>query len=125
MAGTRASRLRLVAVCMAALVALMLISVNPETQYYIDEVMESPEAYEGDVHMRGQVEPGSIDSPSSSFMLIGQAHSLIINYSSAAIPDGFDEGNTIAVKGQLVNEGESWMLLAYEIQTGCPSKYSE
>ena len=125
MAGTRASRLGLVAVCMAALVALMFVSINPETQYYIDEVMESPESHEGDVHLRGQVEPGSIDSPTSSFMLIGQVHSLSINYSGAAIPDGFNEGNTIAVKGQLVNRGESWMLMAHEIQTGCPSKYSE
>ena len=55
MAGTRASRLGLIAVCMAALVSLMFISVDPETQYYIDEVMESPEDHEGDIHLRGQL----------------------------------------------------------------------
>ena len=125
MAGTRASRLGLVAICMVALVALMFISVDPETQYYIDEVMESPESHEGDVHMRGQVELGSVDSSETSFTLIGQEHSLSIDYSGAAIPDGFDEGLTIAVKGQLVNDGGDWILLATEIQTGCPSKYSE
>ena len=125
MAGTRASRLGLVAICMVALVALMFISVDPETQYYIDEVMESPESHEGDVHMRGQVELGSVDSSGTSFTLIGQEHSLSIDYSGAAIPDGFDEGLTIAVKGQLVNDDGDWILLATEIQTGCPSKYSE
>ncbi len=125
MAGTRASRLGLVAVCMAVLVALMFISVDPETQYYIDEVMDSPQDYEGDVHMRGQVGPGTIDSSTSSFILIGIEHSLSIDYSAAAIPDGFEEGHTIAVKGQLMNNGASWILIANEIQTGCPSKYSE
>lgn len=125
MAGTRASRLALVSVCMAALVALMFISVDPETQYYIDEVMDSPQNHEGDIHMRGQVEPDSINSSTSFFMLIGIEHSLSIDYSGAAIPDGFDEGITIAVKGQLVNENGNWILKANEIQTGCPSKYSE
>jgi len=125
MAGTRASRLGLVAVCMAALVALMFVSIEPSTQYYIDEVMKTPENYEGDVHLRGQVEPGSIDSSMSSFMLIGIEHSLIIDFSGAAIPDGFDEGHTIAIKGQLLNSEQGWILMAKEIQTGCPSKYSE
>ena len=125
MAGTRASRLGLVAVCMAVLVALMFISVDPETQYYIDEVMDSPQDYEGDVHMRGQVGPGTMDSATSSFILIGIEHSLSVDYSGAAIPDGFEEGHTIAIKGQLMNTGASWILVANEIQTGCPSKYSE
>ena len=125
MAGTRASRLGLVAISMACLVALMFISVNPETQYYIDEVMESPQDYEGDVHLRGQVEPGSINSTSSLFTLIGIEYSLKIDYSGAAIPDGFDEGHTIALKGQLLYENGDWILNAIEIQTGCPSKYSE
>ncbi|MBO77336.1 MAG: hypothetical protein CME17_07855 [Gemmatimonadetes bacterium] len=125
MAGTRASRLGIVAVCMAALVALMFVSIEPNTQYYIDEVMESPEDYEGNIHLRGQVEPGSIDSSMSLFMLIGIEYSLSIDYSGAAIPDGFDEGHTIAIKGQLVNSGHGWILMAKEIQTGCPSKYSE
>ena len=119
------SRLGLLAVFMGILVTLMFVSVDPQTQYYIDEVMDSPEGHEGDVHLRGQVEPGSINSSSNSFMLIGLEHSLRIDFSRAAIPDGFDEGNTIAVKGQLVVVEGSWILMAYEIQTGCPSKYSE
>jgi len=110
---------------MAALVALMFVSIEPNTQYYIDEVMKTPEDFEGDVHLRGQVEPGSIDSSMSSFMLIGIEHSLIIDFSGAAIPDGFDEGHTIAIKGQLLNSEKGWILMAKEIQTGCPSKYSE
>ena len=100
---------------MAILVTLMFVSVDPETQYYIDEVMDSPEGHEGEVHLRGQVEPGSINSSSTSFILIGLEHALRIDFSRAAIPDGFDEGNTIAVKGQLVNEEGSWILMALSL----------
>ena len=41
----------------------------------------------------------------------------------AAVPDGFSEGKTIAVKGTLSSSSGDWILYAKEIQTGCPSKY--
>ena len=40
-----------------------------------------------------------------------------------AVPDGFEEGRMIAVKGNLIQDGEMWIIDAKEIQTGCPSKY--
>jgi cytochrome c-type biogenesis protein CcmE len=39
------------------------------------------------------------------------------------VPDGFEEGRTIAVKGHLTQDAGEWILSANEIQTGCPSKY--
>ena len=111
--------------CLAALVTMVFISIEPQTQYTVDEVMSSPESHEGDIHLRGQVTIGSVDTLTTSFELMGQTHTLSVSYSGAIVPDGFDEGNTIAVKGNLVQQSGEWVLEAHEIQTGCPSKYSE
>ena len=110
---------------MAALVAMMFLSMEPQAQYSIDEVMTSPDSHEGDIHLRGQVAIGSVDTSSTSFELIGQTQSLQVDYSGVIVPDGFEEGHTIAVKGNLVSHSDGWLLKAHEIQTGCPSKYSE
>ena len=125
MAGTRTSRLLIVGACLVALMAMVFISIEPQTQYTVDEVMSSPDSHEGDIHLRGQVTIGSVDTSTTSFELMGQTHSLSVSYSGAIVPDGFDEGNTIAVKGNLVQHSGEWVLEANEIQTGCPSKYSE
>ncbi len=115
----------IVGACLAALVGLMFLSIEPQTQYSIDEVMSSPISHEGEVHLRGQVEIGSVDTSSFSFELVGQTHSLQVDYSDVVVPDGFEEGHTIAIKGNLVSGSSGWLLEAQEIQTGCPSKYSE
>ena len=125
MAGTRVTRVVLVAIALAGLVTLMFLSIEPETQYSVDEVMSSPLSHEGGVHLRGQVVIDSLDSDSSSFELAGSSHTLNIDFSGVAIPDGFEEGHTIAVKGNLINTADGWVLKAREIQTGCPSKYTE
>ena len=125
MAGTRVTRMALVGAALAGLVTLMFLSIEPETQYSVDEVMSSPLSHEGGVHLRGQVAIGSIDSDSYSFELAGSSHTLNVDFSGVAIPDGFEEGHTIAIKGDLINTDEGWLLEAREIQTGCPSKYSE
>ena len=125
MAGTRMSRLVIVGACLAALVMMVFISIEPQTQYTVDEVMSSPQSHEGDIHLRGQVTIGSVNTSTTTFELMGLTHSLSVSYSGAIIPDGFDEGNTIAVKGNLVQHSGEWVLEAHEIQTGCPSKYSE
>ena len=115
----------LVGACMAALVGLMFLSIEPQTQYSIDEVMSSPDSHEGDVHLRGQVAVDSLDTSSFSFELAGQDHSLQVDYSDVVLPNNFVEGLTIAIKGNLVSGSSGWLLEAHEIQTGCPSKYSE
>ena len=125
MAGTRMSRLVIVGACLAALVMMVFISIEPQTQYTVDEVMSSPQSHEGDIHLRGQVTIGSVNTSTTTFELMGLTHSLSVSYLGAIVPDGFDEGNTIAVKGNLVQHSGAWVLEAYEIQTGCPSKYSE
>ena len=120
----RLTRLALVAVVMLGLVGLMFMTVDPEIQYTVDEVMESPEDHDSsEVHLRGIVRIGSIDNQSSTFTLEGLSSELSVSFASIAVPDGFEEGRTIAVKGELSQDDGNWHLSANEIQTGCPSKY--
>lgn len=124
MKNTRVTRLAVVAAIMAGLLGLMFMSVDPEVQYTVDEVMNSPEEFDsGEVHLRGVVRIGSVDNETSSFLLEGLNSELSVSFESIAVPDGFEEGRTIAVKGQLGKADGSWHLDANEIQTGCPSKY--
>ncbi|MBF26805.1 MAG: hypothetical protein CMA98_03355 [Euryarchaeota archaeon] len=127
MATTRARRLVVVGLGLFGLVSLMLISVDPEVQYTVDEVMSSPEDFTSDeVHLRGTVLEGSVDDESKIFILVGTNENaqLFVDISSVALPDGFGEGYMIAVKGDLINIEGKWTISANSIQTGCPSKYT-
>ena len=127
MATTRARRLVVVGLGLIGLVSLMLISVDPEVQYTVDEVMSSPEDFTSDeVHLRGTVLEGSVDDESKIFILVGtnEEAQLFVDISSVALPDGFGEGYMIDVKGDLINIEGKWTISANSIQTGCPSKYT-
>ena len=123
MALNRNNRLFVIGGSILVLVIMMLATVDPETQHYIDNVMENPEDYIGQVHIRGEVLEGSVDVENYTFILTGVNHNLIVDFDGAAVPDGFGEGKTIAIKGTLALTSGDWILEAKEIQTGCPSKY--
>jgi cytochrome c-type biogenesis protein CcmE len=124
MRNSRVNRLVLVGGIMIGLLGLMYMSVDPETQYSVDELMDSPSAFTDDeVHIRGIVTLGSVDTASATFQLAGDDHQLLIAFGDISVPDGFEEGRTIAVKGLLTHDAGEWILSANEIQTGCPSKY--
>ena len=123
MSLTRKNRLFIAGFSMALLLILMFVSIEPQVQQSVDEVMDDPSAYEGPLHVRGEVSTGSLDSGNFSFTISGISYALKVDYSSTVIPDGFDEGNMIAIKGDLLNDEGLWLLHAHEIQTGCPSKY--
>ena len=112
-----------------AIFALMMVTVDPQVQYSVDEVMNDPERFEREnIFIRGIVLPGSLDYDELVFTLQGSTEELIVNFSETPIPDGFDEGRTIAVRGVLKSENSSdgalfWVIESFEIQTGCPSKY--
>ncbi len=121
---TRRSRLLFVGAIMLGLIGLMFLSVDPQVQYTVDEVMDSPEEFSSEeVNIRGIVKNESIDNPSSTFLLQGSESQILVSFSMIAVPDGFEEGRMIAVKGNLIQDGEMWIIDAKEIQTGCPSKY--
>ena len=106
----------------AALIGLMLITVEPEVDLSVDQLMESPEQYEGDTfRLYGSVL--SMDMNNNSLSLQGDNHTIVIDFGGAALPSGVDEGKTISVRGELTANGDEWTMHAYEIKTGCPSKY--
>ena len=126
---TRLSRLVIVFGTSIAIFGLMMVTVDPQVQYSVDEVMSEPERFEDDnIFVRGIVLPGSMDYDELLFTLQGSTETLIVDFNDSPIPDGFDEGRTIAVKGVLQSEYSSdgtliWVIDSFEIQTGCPSKY--
>ena len=121
---TRRSRLLFVGAIMLGLIGLMFLSVDPQVQYTVDEVMDSPEEFSSEeVNIRGIVKNESIDNSSSTFLLQGCESKILVSFAMIAVPDGFEEGRMIAVKGNLIQDGEMWIIDAKEIQTGCPSKY--
>ncbi len=126
MAATRGTRLLIVGVALLVLISLMFISIDPEVQYTVDEVMASPNEFTSEeVHLRGTVLEGSVDDQSKIFILQGsnEESQIFIDISSVALPDGFAEGYVIAVKGDLMQQDGKWTISANSIQTGCPSKY--
>jgi cytochrome c-type biogenesis protein CcmE len=126
MAATRGTRLLIVGVALLVLISLMFISIDPEVQYTVDEVMASPNEFTSEeVHLRGTVLEGSVDDQSKIFILQGsnEESQIFIDISSVALPDGFAEGYVIAVKGDLIEQDGKWTISANSIQTGCPSKY--
>jgi cytochrome c-type biogenesis protein CcmE len=126
MAATRGTRLLIVGVALLVLISLMFISIDPEVQYTVDEVMASPNEFTSEeVHLRGTVLEGSVDGESKIFILQGsnEESRIFIDISSVALPDGFAEGYVIAVKGDLIQQDGKWTITANSIQTGCPSKY--
>ncbi|MFL2946616.1 MAG: cytochrome c maturation protein CcmE [Candidatus Poseidoniales archaeon] len=105
-----------------ALSGLMLISVEPEIDLSVDQLMESPDEYEGETfRLHGAVQ--SMDMTNQSLVLEGENATIHIDYSGTVLPSGVEDGKTISVRGELAANGEEWVMQAYEIKTGCPSKY--
>ena len=106
----------------AALMGLMFITVEPEIDLSVDQLMDSPEQYDGEtLRLHGAVL--SLDMNNNSLILEGEIETITIDYSGTSLPAGADEGKTISVRGELATDGEDWVMHAYEIKTGCPSKY--
>ena len=121
---TRGKRLTIVLLSFSVIISLMLISIDPQTQYSVDEIMQSPNDYENtEVFIRGEVMVNSINYDNMTFQLNGSNEFLIIDYSKSQMPDSFSDGITISVKGLLTDSNGVWTISGKEIQTGCPSKY--
>jgi len=104
--------------------AAMALTVEPDTQRTVDDVMTNPSSHEGDrIHLRGVVGNGTHDVSNRTFTLEGLDDELAVFIGTTAVPEGFEEGRTIAIHGTLILSGGEWTLRADEIKTGCPSKY--
>ena len=106
----------------AALAGLMLISVEPEVDLSVDQLMETPETYDGEtLRLHGTVQ--TVDLSNNTLVLQGVSETITIDFSGTLLPAGVDENKTISVRGELTGDGDDWTMNAYEIKTGCPSKY--
>ncbi len=124
MIASKKTKLLIISLAMASVLLLMLISVDPEVQYSVDEVMENPNEHENkNLFVRGDVLNNSLISEQKSFIISGINYEIIVDYSAASLPEGFQEGLPVATKGKLVKIDNYWSLQASEIITGCPSKY--
>ena len=124
MVANKKTKLIIISIAMSSLLLLMFISVEPEVQYSVDEIMANPDNYENkELFVRGDVVNNSLIIDEKIFILSGTNQYLIIDFSAASIPEGFQEGLPVAVKGKLVEINDSWNIQASEVITGCPSKY--
>ena len=106
----------------AGLMGLMFISVEPEVDLSVDQLMESPEEYDGEtLRLHGNIL--SLDLDNQTLILEGAKDTISIDFSGTSLPSGAEEGKTISVRGELSSSGDNWVMSAYEIKTGCPSKY--
>ena len=104
----------------------VMILNSPEPTRTVDEIMKSPESYEGkELAIRGEVLDGSIDNESLTFTLHGLNEQIIIDFSSASVSNGLDDNRTVYAKGILVQDGDKYIFEADIIKTSCPSKYEE
>jgi cytochrome c-type biogenesis protein CcmE len=109
---------------LAAVTGLMLLGSEPEIDLTVDELMESPETYEGEsFRIHGAIIEGSINYTSGTLIIEGENASVTIDHSAIALPVGATDGKTISVRGEFKKIGDDWIMDAFEIKTGCPSKY--
>lgn len=78
---------------------------------YLDKYLE----------MRGTVKLLSLDVNNTTFVLYEGASELRVNY-TGALPQNFEEGKDVVVKGTMRNEN-GLVIKAKEIVVGCASKY--
>ena len=88
----------------AALMGLMLISVEPEVDLSVDQLMESPGEYEGEtLRLHGTVE--SLDRGNQTLILVGETDSISIDYSGTSLTTGADEGKSRACSSRRMHDG--------------------
>ena len=63
--------------------------------------------------------------PLTCFILHGETHELVIDYSDASVSNGLGDNRTVYAQGTLRMEDGVYVLEADIIKTSCPSKYEE
>ena len=106
------------------LAGLMILASEPEIDLTVDELMESPENYEGEsFRIHGAIVDGSVDHSNGTLVIQGSSATVIVDHGAIALPVGATDGKTISVRGELAQVGDDWVMVANEVKTGCPSKY--
>ncbi len=113
------------AVLTVGLLATVLLQSPVPTQT-VDELMTSPsEHLNQEVAIRGEVQDGTIDNDTMTFILEGTDSTLKIRFTDAMVSNGLDDNRTVYAEGVLLFEDGVYVLEADVIKTSCPSKYEE
>ena len=113
------------AVLTVGLLATVLLQSPVPTQT-VDELMSSPsEHLNQEVAIRGEVQDGTIDNGTMTFILEGTDSTLKIRFTDAMVSNGLDDNRTVYAEGVLLFEDGVYVLEADVIKTSCPSKYEE
>jgi len=113
------------AVLTIGLLATVLLQSPAPTQT-VDELMASPsEHLDQEVAVRGEVQDGSIDNNTMTFVLEGSSSTLTIRFTDAMVSNGLDDNRTVYAEGILLYEDGEYIFEANVIKTSCPSKYEE
>ena len=113
------------AVLTVGLLATVLLQSPMPTQT-VDELMTSPsEHLNQEVAIRGEVQDGTIDNGTMTFILEGTDSTLKIRFTDAMVSNGLDDNRTVYAEGVLLFEDGVYVLEADVIKTSCPSKYEE
>ena len=106
----------------SALMGLMLINVEPEVDLSVDQLMDTPDEYEAEtLRVHGTIL--TLDSGNQTLVMEGENHTVIVDYSGASLPSMATENKTVSIRGEFRQDSNGWLIHAYEIKTGCPSKY--
>ena len=113
------------AVLMVGLLATVLLQAPAPTQT-VDELMASPADHlNQEISVRGEVQDGTIDNSTMTFVLEGSSATLTIRFTDAMVSNGLDDNRTVYAEGILLFEDGDYVLDANVIKTSCPSKYEE
>ena len=113
------------AVLTVGLLATVLLQAPAPTQT-VDELMASPADHlNQDIAVRGEVQDGTIDNTTMTFVLEGSSSTLTIRFTDAMVSNGLDDNRTVYAEGILLFEDGDYVLDANVIKTSCPSKYEE
>jgi len=120
----RRLRLLLVGILISGIFGASFLLRPPEASVNVDEIATDPSKYQDDrLAVRGVVGNDTLDRNLSTFDLIGNQNHMSVDYAGIPISDGFAEGRTILVRGEVHQRFGNWVLVAEEITVGCPSKY--
>ena len=113
------------AVLTVGLLATVLLQAPAPTQT-VDELMASPADHlNQEISVRGEVQDGTIDNSTMTFVLEGSSATLTIRFTDAMVSNGLDDNRTVYAEGILLFEDGDYVLDANVIKTSCPSKYEE
>lgn len=113
------------AILTVGLLATVLLQAPAPTQT-VDELMSAPADHlNQEISVRGEVQDGTIDNSTMTFVLEGSSATLTIRFTDAMVSNGLDDNRTVYAEGILLFEDGNYVLDANVIKTSCPSKYEE